>query len=270
MRNYTAPYRKVIKPTSANDITRVGKLSSSNETDSDSKTNIFDSMINVGEIGKNVLEAVAAPAKALASKPGKFNDPYKDQYMDYLNQYENRDPFSYDLNSDAMYQQLLDNYILHGQMASMDAMGQAASLTGGYGSSYGQAVGHQAYNQYLTELNSVVPELQSMAYDRYQQEGQDLLNKYSLYRDLSDQEYIKHQDSIDRWYQENAGTSTSGTSYGTLDTEAAFKWAQRFADAPSIADLETLTTMLETIIGPQAAAKWYNEYAKKFAGSVTP
>lgn len=150
-----------------------------------------------------------------ASNPGEFTDPngYKDAYMGYLNQYENRDPFSYDFNSDALYQQYKDQYIQQGQLAMMDTMGQAAAMTGGYGNSYAQTVGQQAYNQQLGQLNEIMPELYGMAYDRYTQEGQDMLNMYNTYLGLYQNDYGMHQDTLDRWYQEN--TRLQG-NYDTL------------------------------------------------------
>ena len=150
-----------------------------------------------------------------ANKPGAWVDPYQSQYMDYLNQYQNRDPFSYDFNSDALYQQYRDNYIMQGQMAMMDTMGQAAAMTGGYGNSYAQSVGQQTYNQYLNQLNEIIPELNQMAYERYQQEGQDLLNMYGIYKGLSDDSYGRYQDEVDNWYREDSRlTGNYNTAYG--------------------------------------------------------
>ena len=160
-----------------------------------------------------VQQANALVDQNNANKPGAWVDPYQSQYMDYLNQYENRDPFSYDFNSDALYQQYRDNYILQGQMAMMDTMGQAAAMTGGYGNSYAQSVGQQAYNQYLNQLNEIIPELNQMAYDRYQNEGQELLNKYNLYKGLSDQSYDRYQGELDNWYREDARLTDN---YNTL------------------------------------------------------
>lgn len=113
----------------------------------------------------------------------------------------NREPFSYDLNGDVLYQQYRDQYARNGQLAMMDSMGMAAALNGGYGSSYGQGVGQQSYNQYLQGLNEVVPELYDRAYNRYQQEGQDLLNQYSLTGDLRDAEYQQYQNALNNYWQ---------------------------------------------------------------------
>lgn len=149
-----------------------------------------------------VKQANALLQQHLAGKPGDWVDPYLDQRMGYLNQYENRDPFSYDFNSDALYNQYKDQYIQQGQMAMMDTMGQAAAMTGGYGNSYAQTVGQQAYNQQLGQLNNIMPELYQMAYDRYNQQGRDLLNMYDLYAGLSEEDYGKYQDSITNWYDQ--------------------------------------------------------------------
>lgn len=151
----------------------------------------------------NVAQASAMLEQFWASKPGAYQ--YGADYgiaSDYLNQFENRDPFSYDFNSDALYQQYKDQYIQQGQMAMMDTMGQAAAMTGGYGNSYAQTVGQQAYNQYLGQLNEVMPELYGMAYDRYQQEGQDLLNMYGIYMDRENQAYGRYQDELGNWYKD--------------------------------------------------------------------
>ena len=147
-----------------------------------------------------VLQADALLQQWVNGKPGDYKPVWQDEADAYLSQYQNRDPFSYDFNADALYNQYKDQYIQQGQMAMMDTMGQAAALTGGYGNSYAQTVGQQAYNQQLNQLNEIMPELYAMAYDRYNQEGQDLLNMYGIYMDREAQEYGKHQDNLNNWY----------------------------------------------------------------------
>lgn len=115
-----------------------------------------------------------------------------------LNQYLNRDPFSYDFNADALYQQYKDKYIQQGKMAMQDTMGQAVAMTGGYGNSYAATVGNQAYQANLQNLNDVIPELYQLAYDKYNQDGQNMLNKYSLLGDAIDREYGMWGDQLSR------------------------------------------------------------------------
>lgn len=108
------------------------------------------------------------------------NQPYVDQLNSLYDQIVNRKPFQYDLNGDLLYRQMADRYAQMGQQAMRDTMGQAAALTGGYGNSYAQQVGNQAYQQYLTALNDNVPELWDRAYQVYQGEGDRLLQQYQL------------------------------------------------------------------------------------------
>ena len=139
-----------------------------------------------------------------ANSIGPYTPVYEDKADSWLSKYENRDPFSYDYNSDALYQQYKDQYIQQGQLAMMDTIGQASAMTGGYGNSYAQSVGQQAYNQYLNQLNDVGLELYDRAYNRYNQEGQDMLNMYGLYMDREQYERTKYQQDVENWYREDS------------------------------------------------------------------
>ena len=149
-----------------------------------------------------VNEANALLQQQNAAKPGAYQSQWQSQIDDYMNQIINRDPFSYDFNSDALYQLYKDNYIQQGQMAMMDTMGQAAAMTGGYGNSYAQTVGQQAYNQQLNQLNDVIPELYQMAFDRYAYEGQQLQDAYNMYLGREEQDYGRYMDSYNQWEAE--------------------------------------------------------------------
>ena len=123
---------------------------------------------------------------------GTYGQSIKDQ-MDKIN---NREKFTYDLNGDALYQQYKDQYMTQGRLASADVMGQASAMTGGYGNSYAATVGNQAYQGYLQKLNDVVPELYNMAYNRYQQEGQDMKDMLAMYESAYGREYGEHRDKV--------------------------------------------------------------------------
>lgn len=129
-----------------------------------------------------------------------YNNSYEAQINDVYAQIVNRDKFTYNVNEDALYRQYRDQYAQMGQLAMRDTMGQAAALTGGYGSSYGQSVGQQQYNAYLQQLNDVVPELYGMAYQQYQDQGDALLNQYGMLAQMADDEYGKYQDAVNNYY----------------------------------------------------------------------
>ena len=177
-----------------------------------------------------ISEANNVLAQAMGRNPGAYDWGSDSDYgfaNDYLSQYQNRDPFSYDFNSDALYNQYKDQYIQQGQMAMMDTMGQAAAMTGGYGNSYAQTVGQQMYNQYLGQLNEVMPELYGMAYDRYNQEGQDMLNMYDLYMGRANDNYNRHMDTVALWENEVA---MARDNYNTLLDEYIGAYDQNYQE----------------------------------------
>ncbi len=138
----------------------------------------------------------------VSGKPGAYQNNYKQQLDDLYSQVMNRPKFSYDLGSDMLYQQYRDQYMNLGQQAMMDTTAQAAALTGGYGNSYAATAGNQAYQAYLQQLNNIVPDLYRMAMERYQQEGEDLNNRYALTADLEGRDYSRYQDDYNRWQAE--------------------------------------------------------------------
>jgi peptidoglycan hydrolase-like protein with peptidoglycan-binding domain len=143
-----------------------------------------------------VAQAEALLQQQMAQKPGQYQSAWQTQLNDVLGKILNREKFSYDLNGDALYQQYKDQYTTQGKMAMMDTMGQAAALTGGYGNSYAQSVGQQAYQGYLQQLNDKIPELYQLALNQYNAEGDDMYNQASLMAQMEDQDYGRYRDQL--------------------------------------------------------------------------
>lgn len=147
-----------------------------------------------------ILQADALLKEHMDNKPGALQYTWDNQLNDTISQILNGEKFSYDLNGDALYQQYKDQYTTQGKLAMMDTMGQAAALTGGYGNSYAQGVGQQAYQDYLQQLNDRVPELYQLARSQYDQERQDLYNQASVLTQMKEQAYREHRDEISDYY----------------------------------------------------------------------
>lgn len=187
-------------------------------------------------------------SQAQMNLAGRMN-PYKSQWQtqldDTMNKIMNREKFSYDLNGDALWKTYKDQYQTGGKMAMMDTMGQAAALTGGYGNSYAQGVGQQAYQGYMQGLNDKIPELYQMALDSYNREGDALLQQYGLMADRESTDYGRYIDDRNFQYQ--------------LDKDQADLDAQEQADQRAMA-----LAMLEAGIRPSdemlAAAGLNMEY----------
>ena len=151
---------------------------------------------------ETVMQASAALDAVLAAQPGAYQSKWQSQIDDIIGRILNREEFSYDVNEDALYKQYAEQYQRGGKMAMQDTMGQAAAMTGGYGSSYASTAGNQAYQAYLSRLNEVVPELYGMARDKYNREGEEMYNQYGLLSNQEQQDYGRYQDDYNKWAAE--------------------------------------------------------------------
>ena len=161
--------------------------------------------------GQEKLYHMAGPSlyeKYVSENPPTAKPTYAGSYEgemgELYDRITSREPFSYDAAKDPLYQAYKDEYIQGGKLAMKDTMGQAAALTGGYGSTYGQQAGQQAYDAYLQNLTEVIPTLYGMAYDQYKDQGDQLLKQYGLLGDLRDQEYGRYRDALGDWEGERA------------------------------------------------------------------
>ena len=109
-----------------------------------------------------------------------------------------RPAFSYDPASDPVYDSYAQSYQRRGRLAMRDTMGQAAALTGGYGSSYAQSVGQQQYDSYLQSLGEALPELYGMAWQRYNAEGDALKTAWELASERSEVRRESEREAAER------------------------------------------------------------------------
>lgn len=180
-----------------------------------------------------VSQAKAYLQQVQSRRPGAYQSRWDAELDSLYDQITNRKPFQYDLNQDALYQQYKEQYQRLGRTAMQDTMGQAASLTGGYGSTYAEQVGQQTYNAYLQSLNDIVPELYDRAYGRYQDEGQGLYNQYGLVSDRESMDYSKYRDTVSDYYNDLADARSAYDSEWNKDytqwSDKLSYWQQKAA-----------------------------------------
>ena len=128
-----------------------------------------------------------------------YGSQYDSQIKSLYEQIMGRGEFKYDQKTDPLYQQYVQDYTTHGKMAMRDTMGQAAALTGGYGSSYGQAVGQQQYDQYLQRMADILPQTYGMALDAYNAEGNRLNQNLETTTNLERSDYDKYLDTLNQY-----------------------------------------------------------------------
>ena len=187
--------------------------------------------------GSAVQQAQAYLNQVQSNRPGEYRSQWDGELTELYNRIANRKPFSYDIGTDPVYQQYREQYQRQGRLAMQDTMGQAAALTGGYGSTYGEQVGQQAYNAYLQNLNDIVPDLYNAAYNRYRDEGTDLYNQYGLLSDRENQAYSRYRDTVNDYYSDlsdarSAYDSAYSRDYNQWSDQLSY-WAQKAANENS-------------------------------------
>ncbi len=159
---------------------------------------------------------------------GQYQNAYAPAINDALNKILNREAFSYDVNTDGLYQQIKDNYVKQGKQAAMDVQGQSAALSGGYGNSYGALAGNQAYQEQLTNLSNQIPELYQLAYNRYNNEDTRDRNNLSALQGLEATDYARYQDETSAY---DAALQTAYQKYAASRSGGSGKTKQQLYEA---------------------------------------
>lgn len=152
--------------------------------------------------GAAAQQAMEQLQQIQASKPAGYNSPYAGQLSELLAGITGQKPFSYSINQDALFQSLSDYYQEQARQASMNAIGNAAGLTGGYGNSAAQAVGSQAYSQAILPLYDKAMDTARFAYDVYQGNQADRYNQLQALMNMDQNEYGRYRDTVGDWKDE--------------------------------------------------------------------
>lgn len=252
-------------------LTGANKSTSSNNSNSNNKASdgfsYSDFKYDDYAESDTVSQAYAALQAQLAAKPGAYESQWQGQINSIIDSILNREDFSYDVNSDALYQQHKDQYTSLGKLAMQDTMGQAAAMTGGYGNSYASTAGNQAYQSYLSQLNEVFPELYGMALDQYNQEGQEMYNQYGLLADRESQDYTGYMDEYNQWaserdYLQGVYSDERSFDYGKYADERDFAYGT-YADDKSYAYNE-----YRNAIADEQWQKEYDESVRQYNESM--
>ena len=157
-----------------------------------------------------------------------FTSSYDGQIRRLYDEIVNRPAFRYDPAGDPLYQSYRSQMVTEGERAMRDTMGQAASLTGGYGSSYAHGAGQQEYERYLQRLGQVMPQLYQAAWERYSAEGDELRGRFDMTVKLAEDETSRAKDRYDeavrledrdyqrRWAREQMQYQQAQASYSQM------------------------------------------------------
>ena len=137
-------------------------------------------------------------------KPQTYNSKYGAQLDTILQEIQSPKTFKYDMNGDPLFNSYKDLVVEQAKQGAVNAQGMAAGLTGGYGNSYAQTAGAQAYQQALLPLYERVPEFASLARQNY---DADISNRYralGALQDAENAEYDRYRDTVGDWREDVA------------------------------------------------------------------
>ena len=158
---------------------------------------------------------------------------WEDELNKAYSDYTNREKFSYDPTTDAGYNHYKQAYLQMGKLASKDAIGQASTLSGGYGNSWATTVGAQQYMNYAGQAAQAIPTFQNMALQQYQMEGDQLVNRYNMASAGRDFDYKKERDAVaDSQWREQFDYQKSRDSVADSQWQQSFDY-QKSRDAVS-------------------------------------
>ena len=184
---------------------------------------------------QSVTQAKEYLQGVMNSQPAAFQSKYTRQIAGLYDRIMNRPEFKYDVSKDPLFASYKNQYMQGGQRAMQDAMGTAAALTGGYGNSWGATAGYQAYQWYLQQLNSVIPQLEQYAFDKYKYYGEEMRKNLDMTNELDSIDYSRYRDTVGDW-QASAAMAQSAYQFEKQSDLAA--WENMLGYYQNMAEME--------------------------------
>lgn len=183
--------------TSEKALSNLGNLTSKKDIISN---DVWDA-INTQFVVPSAVTEADAYLSAQLEKIQSGKTSYTDQIKDMMSQIQNREKFSYDVDTDPLFQQALSSAMNSGKTAMQDTIGQASALTGGYGSTYATTAGNQAYNAFIEDAYDNLPQYYQMTMNAYQMEGDEMYRQLGMLNDADATEYNRNVTAYDATYQ---------------------------------------------------------------------
>lgn len=172
-----------------------------------------------------------------------MSNDYRSKYAGEIEQLwkklADRASFAYSAAGDPAYRQYESAYRKLGSDAMQDTMGQAAELTGGYGSSYSTRAGREAYARQLSALAELVPELESSARKNWEAENDSLHTLLSQLQSLEDEDYKRWLNA----YKTAASSASGGRKSSASGTAAKTGTAGSYSLTDSLTGLALLSLL---------------------------
>lgn len=178
------------------------------------------------------------PTATQSQSDFQLSDKHKQELLDIV---EGRDTFSYDAQSDPMYQQYREQYRRNARGAAEDVYANATARSGGFGNSYANVAAQQTYNTQMEGVTDIIPELEALAYGRHQAQQEQRLSAYDQLQALQDAD---HEELLSRMYLYAYNGTQEGLWNGASGAEEALR-----AKFPEMTDDDFATIKAEMYDG---------------------
>lgn len=146
--------------------------------------------------------------EAEENRPDPFKSRYEGTIQTILDGILNGNPERFDVNKDANYQALYNQYAQQFQNQASrgmrDTMGAMQAATGGYGSTAATAAAGQAYDRTMEGLNDRNMQLMQLAYQMYGDAQNDRYNQLGAVTGLDNTDYARYRDTVGDWMNDRA------------------------------------------------------------------
>ncbi len=156
---------------------------------------LLEKNLNLTPQNQQNLNRAMGTAAAFAQTP-KSSAGWLGQMQGYLQQIQDKGSYQFKPEESGLWQAYKDQYVNAGQRAMKDTIGQAAGLTGGYGNTYAQAAGQQQYNQYLSQLNAMLPQVAEQERAAWNADLDALYRQMDAAGDMYSRLYAKERDAL--------------------------------------------------------------------------
>lgn len=150
-------------------------------------------------LGPSSFQQSTAPSFNWDTPKPDYSSRYDETIQNMIKDMLERPEFSYDPDSDVVWQSYQKAYGREGDRATQNALGAAAAASGGMPSSYATTAAAQAGNYYAAQAADKIPELFDAAYNRYVNEFNMDLSKLGVVQGQEGTDYNRYLDQLNQW-----------------------------------------------------------------------
>lgn len=150
-------------------------------------------------LGPSSFQQSTAPSFNWDTPAPDYSSRYDETIQDMIKDMLERPEFSYDPDSDVVWQSYQKAYGREGDRATRNALGAAAAASGGMPSSYATTAAAQAGNYYAAQAADKIPELYEAAYKRYLNEFNMDASKIGIVQGQEQTDYNRYLDELGQW-----------------------------------------------------------------------